>query len=169
MTARRPRVSFVAALAQNRVIGVDGRLPWHLPADMRRFREITMGYPVLMGRKTYESIPARFRPLPGRHNVVLTRQPDYEAPGCTVAHSLDEAWARLAGAEEVMVIGGAALFAALLPVADRLYLTLVQAPFDGDVLFPELEQGVWCERGREEHAADAEHAVPFTFVILERC
>lgn len=169
MTTKTPRISFVAALAENRVIGVDGRLPWHLPADMRRFRELTMGFPVLMGRKTYESIPPRFRPLPGRKNIVLTRQANYEAPGCTVVHSLAEAWAQLSGAEEVMVIGGAALFAALLPAADCLHLTLVQAHFDGDVLFPQLEPGVWCEAEREDHPADTEHAVPFAFVTLERC
>ncbi len=161
-------ISFVVALDEGRVIGRDGALPWRLPDDMLRFREITMGHPVLMGRKTYESLPERFRPLPGRENIIVTRQRGYEAPGCRVVHSVAEAVERLQDREEVMVIGGAQIFAQLLPQADRLYLTLVHGRHEGDVFFPLLDPDEWQEVSREEHTADERHATAFSFVILER-
>lgn len=163
-----PRISFVVAIDKNRVIGANGRLPWRLPDDMRRFRELTMGKPVLMGRKTYESIPQRFRPLPGRHNIVLTRSRDYAAPGCTVVHTVEAGVAAATGAEELMVIGGASLYTALLPRADRLYLTLVEAEVEGDTHFPPIRPSAWREVARKAHPADERHAYPFTFVVLER-
>lgn len=153
---------------RNRVIGLRGRLPWRLPDDMRRFRALTMGKPVLMGRKTYESIPERLRPLSGRHNIVLTRRPDYTAPGCTVVDTIDAGLAAAAGADEVMVIGGATLYEQLLPRADRLYLTLVDAALEGDAYFPPLRPSQWREVQREPHPADARHAYSFTFVVFER-
>lgn len=168
MPPKRPIISFVVAMDENRVIGANGRLPWRLPADMRRFRELTIGHPVLMGRKTYESLPKRFRPLPGRENIILTRQSGYDAPGCQVYHTLEDALAALTDAQEVMVIGGAELFEQLLPLADRLYLTLVHGRHAGDVFFPPLDEAAWAEVSREKHPADAEHALSFSFVTVER-
>ncbi len=153
---------------RNRLIGAGNRLPWRLPDDMRRFREITMGKPVLMGRKTYESIPERFRPLPGRTNIVLTRQKDYDAPGCIVVHSLPQALSTASENEELMVIGGALLYEQLLPQADRIYLTQVDGEFEGDVYFPKLDETKWREIEREEHGRDGRHLSPFTFLLLER-
>lgn len=153
---------------ENCLIGADGALPWRLPDDMKRFRELTWGHPVLMGRRTYESIPERFRPLPGRQNIILTRQQGYEAPGCHVVSSLSEAIALVDGSEELMVIGGAQLYEQLLPYADRLYLTLVHGEHEGDTYFPQLNQDEWQEVARDAHAADGRHALPFTFVDLER-
>lgn len=129
-------IAIVAALSRNRVIGSDGGLPWHLPGDLRRFKELTSGGTVVMGRKTYESIPERFRPLPGRRNVVVTRN-GFDAPGAEVLNNLAEA---LKG--DCFVIGGGSLYAQALPLADRLYLTEVDAEVPGDVFFPELT-GAW--------------------------
>jgi dihydrofolate reductase len=158
-------LALVAAMDRNRVIGVDNRLPWHLPADLRRFRELTMGRPVLMGRRTHESIG---RPLPGRHNLVLTRDPGYLAPGCTVVRSLEEALAAAGQVPELMVIGGAELYARLLERADRLYLTLVDGELAGDTHFPEYAGGEWVEVARQERVADADNPFALSFVVLER-
>lgn len=127
-----------------------------------------MGHAVLMGRKTYESIPAKFRPLPGRTNIVLTRQADYEAPGCIVVHDMDQALTAVSADQELMVIGGAGLFAELMPLVDRLLLTEIDGEYEGDVYFPELDLGQWHEVFREEHPRDERHDSPFTFRILER-
>lgn len=159
------QLSVVVAMARNRVIGRDGTLPWHLPADLRRFRAITMGKPIVMGRRTHESIG---RALPGRRNVVLSRDPAYRAPGCEVCADLDAALALLAEAPEVMIVGGAALYAEALSRADRLYLTTVEAAPAGDVLFPAFDAAEWREVTREDHPADAEHAHPYAFRVLER-
>lgn len=164
----RPTVSFVVAMDRNRLIGDGGAIPWRLPHDLRRFREITMGHAVLMGRKTYESIPARFRPLPGRTNIVLSRQRDYEAPGCLLVHSLQEALAAVDPAQELMVIGGAQLFRELLPSADRIYLTDIDGAYEGDVYFPEFDRSEWRVVAREFHTADEKHDASFYFSILER-
>ncbi len=152
----------------NRLIGVDGGLPWRLPEDMKHFRRVTMGKPVLMGRVTYESIPPRFRPLPGRTNIVLTRQDSFEAPSCVVVNSLEEALAAAAGEPELMVIGGAQLYEQLLPQAQRLYLTLVDGEFSGDAYFPELDLSQWRELSRQEFARDERHNASFTIFLLER-
>lgn len=133
----RPIVALIAAVARNRVIGRGNELVWHDPADARHFRSSTMGCPVIMGRRTWESLPARFRPLPGRRNVVVTRQIDWSDAGAEVAHSLDEALARLAEAPKVFVIGGGQLYAQALAQADELVLTEIDADFDGDTCFPE--------------------------------
>ena len=127
-----------------------------------------MGKPVIMGRKTYESIPEQFRPLPGRYNVVLTRRQDYHAEGVKIVHTIIDTLAAAGVKDEVVVIGGAELYAQLLPMADRLYLTLIDAEFDGDAYFPELDRGQWREIFRQEHPADDRHDHPFTWLIWER-
>lgn len=156
-------LSLIVAMGSNRVIGVDNRMPWHLSADLKRFRHITLGKPVLMGRKTFESIG---RPLPERTNIVLTGNPGYAAPGCVVAHSLEEAL-RMAGEGEVMVIGGAALYQACLPRAERLYLTLIHREFAGDTFFPAFDPAEWREAARED-VADDPSGLSYSFLRLER-
>lgn len=153
---------------KNRLIGANGRLPWHLPDDMKWFREQTMGKPVIMGRKTFESIPERFRPLPGRHNIVLTHRRDYAAEGVTVVHTIEAALTAAGDVAEIVVIGGAELYTQLLPQADRLYLTQIDAEFDGDAYFPEFDLAVWHEIYRQEHLADDRHDYAFTWLIWER-
>ncbi len=142
-------ISLIAALASNRAIGKDNALLWHLPEDMRHFRETTRGKPVIMGRKTWESLPASFRPLPGRHNIVVSRDPAYPASGATLAGSFEDAVRQAGDAMEVFVIGGAALYREALPIADRLYLTEIDQRFDGDVFFPEVSPHEWQEISRQ--------------------
>jgi dihydrofolate reductase len=160
-----PRICLIAALAANRVIGRNNALPWHLPADLKRFKALTMGHPVLMGRNTRESIG---RPLPGRRNLVITRNRDYSAPGCEIIHSLDEAIAACRGAREVFIIGGAELYRESLPRADRLEFTEIHAEFDGDATFPEHFQGEWRETAREIHRNEAGIPFRYDFVRYER-
>ncbi|MDS4030587.1 MAG: type 3 dihydrofolate reductase [Candidatus Contendobacter sp.] len=160
-----PRLALIAALARNRVIGRDNRLPWRLPADLRFFKRTTTGKPLLMGRRTWESIG---RPLPGRRMIVLSRDLDYQAPGCMVARSLDEAVELADAAPEIMVIGGAALYRQTLPLADRLYLTRVEADVPGDVWFPEWNEEDWRLAWEELHPADRDHAWPYRFQRWER-
>jgi dihydrofolate reductase len=159
------RVSLVVAMSENGVIGRDNALPWHLPADLAYFKTLTMGKPLIMGRKTYESIG---RPLPGRRNIVLTRDAGFQAPGCDVCGSLERALELAAEADEVMVIGGSALYQSALGLADRIYLTEVHADIDGDTWFPELDRSRWQEVGRERHHADERNAMDYSFVTLER-
>ncbi len=161
-------ISFVVAMDENGVIGADGRIPWRLPDDMQWFRDVTMGKPVIMGRKTYESIPPRFRPLPGRHNIVVTRQVGYAAPGATVVHGIKEALRATGNVDEIIIGGGGELYRRLLPQADRLYLTLVDGRFTGDATFPPLDYAEWQEEFRQHHPADARHPHPFTWLILQR-
>jgi len=161
-------ISLVVAMDRNRLIGSGNSLPWRLPADLRRFRAITMGKPVIMGRKTYESIPKRFRPLPGRHNIVLTRNRDYSAEGCTIVTSVADALAAAGESDEVMVGGGSHLYAQLLPQAQRLYLTKIDAAFEGDVYFPEVNWKNWSVVHREEHPADEQNPFATSFLILEK-
>jgi dihydrofolate reductase len=163
-----PRIAYVVAMDDNRLIGRDNDLPWRLPDDMRWFREKTMGKPCVMGRKTYDSLPARFRPLPGRLNIVVTRQLDYDAPGAVVAHSVEEALRAAGGAKEIIIVGGAELFRALMPVVDRLYLTQIHGEAEGDVFFPTYDPDAWREVYREEHRADDRHPFAFTWFILDR-
>jgi dihydrofolate reductase len=157
-----PHISFVVAMAENRVIGRGDALPWHLPADLRHFKAITLGKPVIMGRRTHESIG---RPLPGRLNIVVTRLPGYAAPGCVVVDSPEAALAAAMPANEVMVIGGEQIFRALLGRAERIYLTLVHASFAGDAVFPELDAG-WQTIAQEDHPADATNPHAYSFVVL---
>ena len=156
-------LSLVAAIARNRVIGIGGRLPWHLPEDLRRFKRLTMGAPVIMGRRTHESIG---RPLPGRRNIVVTRQTAAHWAGCAVAPSLAAALALGADAPEAFVIGGAALYAEALPHASRLYLTLIDAAYDGDTWFPEFAAAAWREVSREPGIGAS--GLPYSFVTYER-
>ena len=165
----RPSIAIVVAMAENRVIGRDGGLPWRLPADMARFRTLTMGKPIVMGRRTHESIG---RALDGRRNIVVTRRPGYRAPGCTVVRSFDAALhaARdsASGAAEVAVIGGASIYERALSVADRIHLTVVHASIEGDVRFPELEPGTWREVARAERGADERNGYDLSFIELVR-
>ena len=161
------RVSLIVAMAENRVIGNAGELPWRLPADLAYFKRVTMGKPVLMGRKTWEAIG---RPLPGRKNIVVTRNPAFAAEGAVVVHSLDAALDLVGsapGAEEVMVIGGEEIYRLALPRADRIYLTEVDLAPAGDARFPDLDPSEWQEASREDHAANGD-APAHSFVVLER-
>ena len=161
----RPSIAIVVAMAENRVIGRDGGLPWRLPADMARFRSLTMGKPIVMGRRTHESIG---RALDGRRNIVVTRRAGYRAPGCTVAASLEAALEAAADAAEVAVIGGASIYEMALHVADRVHLTLVHASIDGDVRFPHIEPADWREVSRLERGADARNRYDVSFIELAR-
>jgi dihydrofolate reductase len=162
--AARPRLSLIVAMARNRVIGRDGKLPWHLPADLKRFRALTMGHHILMGRKTWESIG---RPLPGRASIVITRTAGYAAAGATIVHSLNDALESARGDSEVFVIGGAEVYRDALPLADRIYLTELQADFEGDVLFPAFAAGQWRAGEREHHPADGDRPA-WDFVVYDR-
>src|SRR4051812_44978501 len=159
------RRSIVVAVAANGVIGRHNQLPWKLPDDMAYFKKVTMGHPVVMGRRTWESIG---KPLPGRTNIVVTRQRGYQAPGAIVVDSLDEAWKAAGDAAEVSIIGGTTLFEETLPVADRIHLTEVQADVAGDVYFPRFDRKHWRETEVARHAADGRHAYPFRIVVLDR-
>jgi dihydrofolate reductase len=156
----------IVAMSQNRVIGQNNCLPWHLPADLRHFKAITLGKPILMGRKTFASIG---RPLPQRTNIILTHDSHFTAPGCLISHSLDEAIATAASLHEtVMIIGGAKLYEQALPRAQRLYLTLVHHDFVGDAFFPPLAPTEWQETECTFHPADAENPYAYSFIIFER-
>ncbi|MGZ5034907.1 MAG: dihydrofolate reductase [Usitatibacter sp.] len=157
--------SLVVAVARNGVIGRDNALPWKLPADLAHFKRVTMGHPVVMGRHTHESIG---KALPGRKNIVVTRDRAYRAPGCTVVHSLDEAWRAAEGAQEVCVIGGTTLFEETLPIADVIHLTEVEADVEGDTLMPRFDRSQWREREVARHPADALNAYPIRILELER-
>jgi len=159
-----PRLELVVAVARNGVIGRGNELPWRLPADLGHFKRITMGHPILMGRRTWDSIG---RPLPGRQNLVLTRDPAFTATGARIVHSLQQAL-REASPGPLMVIGGAELYRACLPAAQVLHLTEVEADVEGDVRFPDWPREQWREVWRESHPADGRHAYPFSFLRLER-
>jgi len=159
-------ISLIWAMADNRVIGNRNHLPWKLPADMRWFRRHTLGKPVVMGRRTFESFGGR--PLPDRLNIVVSRDPAYQAEGAMVAGSIDAALAAAKNAPEVMVIGGQSFYEQTLPLAKRLYMTLVHGRFEGDAWFPPFDLTRWKEVVREEHPADERNPWPCTFVILER-
>ncbi len=159
------KITIVVAMAANRVIGKDNCLPWHLPADLKHFKQLTLGKPVVMGRKTYESIG---RPLPERTNIVVTRDRDYAAPGCVVVHSLEAALEAAGASAEVMVIGGAGLYRQILPLTDTIHLTRVQAEFEGDTVFPELNEADWHEVSRTDCEPDAKNPWPYSFLELVR-
>jgi len=161
------RVSLITAMAANRVIGRRNSLPWRLPADMRRFKALTMGHTLIMGRKTYDSVGY---PLPGRRTVVITRQPGWKADGVSVVHSLDEALQAAAriGGGEVLVAGGGEIFRDALPRADRIYLTRIEQDFPGDTFFPELDAAAWRIVEQEHHDASDENPYAFTFETLDR-
>lgn len=159
-------ISIIAAVANDGLIGRDNQLPWHLPRDLKRFRALTMGKPIVMGRRTFESLK---RPLDGRHNIVLTRQ-ELAAPGCTVARSLDEALTLAASAREIMIIGGAAVFREALPLADTIYLTIVDGQFQGDVYLDLdfLQSASWIRTSEETWPPDEKNPFPLRFLTLVR-
>ncbi len=159
------KLSAIVAITENRVIGRNNRLPWRLPADLCHFKKLTLGKPILMGRKTYESIG---RVLPGRRNLILTRNSAYQVPGAEVVFSLEEAVSGLKADEELMLIGGAELFREFLPRVQKVYLTLVRAELEGDSYFPELSAAEWREVSREDHGADAENEYDYSFTVWER-
>lgn len=158
-------ISIIAALAENRVIGINNTLPWRLPNDLKHFRRLTTGHAIIMGRKNYESIG---KPLPERTNIIITRNRDYRADGCLIAHSLDEALTLAKNDPEIFVIGGAEIYSTALARADRLYLTRVHATIAGDTYFPEFDETEWRESACERHAADERHAFDYSFVVFER-
>jgi dihydrofolate reductase len=159
------RISLVVAAAENGVIGADNQLPWHLPDDLKRFKALTIGKPILMGRKTHESIG---RPLPGRTNIVISRQQGLTLPGCVVVNSLAQAQAAAGEAVELAIIGGAELYAQALSSAHVIHLTRVHAQLSGDARFPDLSKHEWRERVIATHPPDERHAYAFTFLELER-
>ena len=160
-----PIVTLIAAIAENGVIGNGNRMPWHLPADLKRFKALTLGKPILMGRKTFEAIG---KPLPGRRNLVLTRAADFAAYGIEVVHSLEEALAACADAPELMVIGGAEIYRLCLPRAQRMHITRVHAPVVGDTRFPNCDWNEWRKLERSTQPADGPNAFAMTFITLER-
>ena len=159
------RVSIIVATDEHGGIGLDGRLPWHLPEDLKRFKALTMGKPIVMGRRTFESIG---RALPGRRNIVVSRQPQFRVDGCTVVPSLEAALAAAGEAEETCVIGGAEIYRLALPLADTLHLTRVHATLDADAFFPAMDMAEWEELAREDRSADDRHPYAYSFVTLRR-
>jgi dihydrofolate reductase len=162
-----PIISAVVAMAENRVIGKNNQLPWHLPADLKHFKAITTGHPVIMGRKTYLSIG---KPLPNRTNIIITRDQTFKAPGCIVTTSIDQAIERASenNIAEIFIIGGAEIYQQLFPRIQRIYITIVHHAFEGDAYFPELNNNAWREINRIKYAADEKNLYDYSFVTLER-
>jgi len=158
-------ISIIVAIGNNRVIGIKNALPWNLPADMEHFRQKTWGKPVIMGQKTFESIG---KPLAGRTNIIITLDKNYKAPECIIVHSIEECLEAAKEFEEVMIIGGASIYKQFLPLANRMYLTLVYGDFDGDFYFPEWDSNEWQEVERIEREADKNNQYRLSFVTLER-
>ncbi len=165
MNGGSPLISLIVAMAQNGVIGRENSLPWRLPQDLKRFRAFTLGKPILMGRKTFESIG---QPLPGRTNLVLTRDRSWFAHGVIVVHSVEEALTQAGSSDELVAIGGAEIYRLVLPFARRIYLTHVHADVPGDITFPEFDPTQWADVECSTQPADDEHAYPLTFMTLER-
>lgn len=164
-----PRVCIVAALARNLTIGRGDSMPWHLPEDLRRFKQLTSGHPVVMGRKTFDSIVATTgKPLPSRDNIVITRSLDWKYAGCLTVHSLGAALAAAGDSRDVFVIGGAEIYALALPVARRLYLTEIDREFDGDTFFPEFDRSRWREISRDPRLPTGNDGLAYAFVEYER-
>lgn len=165
------KLALIVAMAQNRVIGINNKMPWYLPNDLKYFKAVTMGKPVIMGRKTHESIG---RPLPGRTNIVITRDDSFQAEGCKIVHSLAEAIelaesiCLIDGGDEVIVMGGAQIYGLALADADRLYLTEVHAEVEGDAFFPELDKQFWQEVAREDYKAEGPNPYDYSFLALDR-
>lgn len=165
------RTALIVAMADNRSIGLDGGMPWHISADLRYFKNVTMGAPVVMGRKTYESIG---KALPGRANIIITRNKDFQPLDAEVAHDVAaglrkaRAFAEIEGGDEIFVIGGAEIYAQAMAEADRIYLTRIHEEFPGDAFFPELDEGGWQEVARETHPPESDDGPSFSFTVLER-
>ncbi len=158
-------ISIIAAMGKNKVIGKNNSLPWKLPADMNHFKELTTGKPVIMGRKTFESIG---KPLSNRTNIIITCDKNYKAEDCVVVHSIEEALNAAENYEEVMVIGGSQIYKEFLPKANKMYLTLIDADFEGNVFFPDYKVEEWKEIAYEEHERDANNQYNYIFLTLER-
>ena len=160
-----PKLSLICAMDNNRLIGSNNALPWHLPADLAFFKRTTMGKPIIMGRKTYQSIG---RPLPGRQNIVITRDSSFSAPGCDVSPGIDAALKLCSDADEAMLIGGASLYEQTLAMADNLFITLIDGEFDGDTWFPQIDFDVWGVEFREDYSADERNPNDYSFVKYVR-
>ena len=158
-------ISIIAAVADNGVIGRDNTLPWYLPQDLRYFKSVTMGHPVIMGRKNYEDIG---KPLPGRLNVIISRDKSFVAEGCVVAHSIEEAISAAGTNKEVFVIGGAQIYRLFLPFAKKMYITEVHTEAQGDIKFPDFDKTLWKPVSREDYKADSSNPYDFSFVLYER-
>jgi dihydrofolate reductase len=163
-------ISLIAALTKNRVIGINNDLPWHLPDDMKYFTQTTKGHHVIMGRKNYDSIPDKYKPLSNRTNIVVTRQKNFNASGCIVVNSIDESLqiAKANNETEAFIIGGAEIYNQGLSQANKLYLTEIQTTLEGDTFFPEFNKNQWKEVSRTHHLADERHKFAFDFVVFER-
>lgn len=169
MDAEKPiKISMIAAMGKNRVIGLNNDMPWHLPADLQFFKKTTLGCPIIMGRKTYDSIG---RPLPGRLNIVLSRDANLTIEGCSVVNSLESALSLASknNANEIFITGGAHLYNTFLKDADRLYLTLIDEIFEGDTYFPDYTKLHWKQIAREDHLADDKNVHNYSFITLDRC
>ena len=158
-------LSIITAMDQNRLIGRDNALPWHLPADLAFFKKTTLGKPILMGRKTYESIG---RPLPGRQNIIISRDPEYQVEGCDSATSIEQALSMIENNPEAMLIGGSSLYQQTIDLADKLYITYIHSQFEGDAWFPEIPPQNWIESARENHFADDNNVYDYSFVTYSR-
>ncbi|GAA5216107.1 type 3 dihydrofolate reductase [Corallincola platygyrae] len=159
------KISLIAAMANDRVIGKDNQMPWHLPADLKHFKAVTLGKPVVMGRKTFESIG---RPLPGRQNIVITRDPEWTADDVTVVHGTEQAMIAAGPVEELMIIGGGNIYQQFLSQADRLYLTFIELDAEGDAWFPDYQAEKWNEIESESHGPDDKNRYNYRFVTLEK-
>jgi dihydrofolate reductase len=160
------KISLIVAMASNRVIGLNNKMPWHLSTDLKKFKETTMGSPVLMGRKTYESIG---RPLPGRTTIIVSRNPAYRQEGCLVFNNIETALKKASeSADEIFVIGGSDLYEAILPITDAIYLTIINREFQGDTFFPDIDLNDWSEVEREDIKDDPDVAFSYSFLKLEK-
>ncbi len=159
------KISFIVAMASNRAIGLNNQMPWHLSADLKKFKQITMGSPILMGRKTYESIG---RPLPGRSNIIISRNTDYQQQDCLVFDDIDKAIGACKDYDEIFIIGGATFYDAMLPKADTLYLTEIHQDFEGDTFFPVIKPEEWKETDRVDITDDPTVDFTYSFIKLER-
>jgi dihydrofolate reductase len=157
-------VSIVVAIAENYAIGKNNQLLWHMPADLKHFKNITSGHTVIMGRKTYDSVG---KPLPNRRNIIVTRQ-DIKIEGCEVVKSIEDALALCANEDEVFIVGGAEIYKLAMSKTDRIYLTIIHHSFDADTLFPEIDYMEWKETAREDHQPDEKNKFPYSFITLER-
>jgi dihydrofolate reductase len=157
-------ISIIAAVADNNVIGGNNKLLWHLPADLKRFKQLTLGHPVIMGRKTFESIG---KPLPGRENVVITRNPNFKAEGITIVRSLDEVLKKFSG-QDVFIIGGAEIYAQSMSLADKIFLTRIYQLFEGDSFFPAIDERIWKVKREEMHEPDEKNPYRYAFIDYER-
>lgn len=158
-------ISLIAAMANNRVIGLNNQMPWHLPADLKHFKSITLGKPVIMGRKTYESIG---KSLPGRKNIIISRQSNLNIEGCTVTPSIDAAIEEASDAEEIIIMGGATIYQQTLSIANRLYLTFINLDTEGDAHFPKWDEAEWSCSSSEKHNPDEKNTYSYTFTQLDR-